>query len=221
MQLLYSDRYDVAISTACGALNYIVVETTSDAQLCVELLRKRQLGVCTFLILDKQRHLQAAMEERVKTPEGDYVSFPSILCCCRACSSLVHVLLNCSVLEQLHQFLCCIKARSTACCSAAANAPGAPRLFDLVSVADAKIKLAFFYALRNTLVAKDLDQASRIAYGGDRRFGRVVTVAGQLIAGGLGRIFEASLLLQWCVCRVMCPTSAARCKEYPVSESCC
>jgi chromosome segregation ATPase len=41
------------------------------------------------------------------------------------------------------------------------------------------------YALRNTLVAKDLEQASRIAYGArDRRFARVVTVAGQLIAGG-------------------------------------
>jgi len=40
------------------------------------------------------------------------------------------------------------------------------------------------YALRNTLVAKDLEQASRIAYGTrDRRFARVVTVAGQLIAG--------------------------------------
>jgi hypothetical protein len=43
------------------------------------------------------------------------------------------------------------------------------------------------YALRNTLVAKDLEQASRIAYGSrDRRFARVVTVAGQLIAGEAG-----------------------------------
>lgn len=65
-------------------------------------------------------------------------------------------------------------------------ATGVPRLFDLVSVADLKIKLAFYYALRNTLVAKDLEQASRIAYGRDRRFGRVVTMAGQLIAGELG-----------------------------------
>jgi hypothetical protein len=40
------------------------------------------------------------------------------------------------------------------------------------------------YALRNTLVSKDLEQASRIAYGTrDRRFARVVTQAGQLIAG--------------------------------------
>lgn len=46
------------------------------------------------------------------------------------------------------------------------------------------------YALRNTLVAKDLEQASRIAYGTrDRRFARVVTVAGQLIAGACSREF--------------------------------
>lgn len=60
----------MAISTACGALNYIVVETTSDAQLCVELLRKRQLGVQTFLILEKQRHLQQYVDQRVDTPDG-------------------------------------------------------------------------------------------------------------------------------------------------------
>lgn len=59
-----------------------------------------------------------------------------------------------------------------------------PRLFDLVSVSDAKLRLAFWYALRNTLVAADLEQASRISYGcRDRRFQRVVTLAGQLIAG--------------------------------------
>ena len=61
----------MAISTACGALNYIVVETTSDAQLCVELLRKRQLGVQTFLILEKQRHLQQYVDQRIDTPEGE------------------------------------------------------------------------------------------------------------------------------------------------------
>jgi structural maintenance of chromosome 4 len=61
----------VAISTACGALNYIVVETTSDAQRCVELLRRRNLGVATFLILEKQRGLAGQMNESVQTPEGE------------------------------------------------------------------------------------------------------------------------------------------------------
>jgi hypothetical protein len=55
------------------------------------------------------------------------------------------------------------------------NFAGCPRLFDLIKVKDAKVRPAFFYACGNTLVAKDLEQASRIAYGHDRRFRRVVT----------------------------------------------
>ena len=54
-----------------------------------------------------------------------------------------------------------------------------PRLFDLIKVSDPKVKTAFYFALRDTLVAKDLDQATRIAYG-KQRF-RVVTLNGQLI----------------------------------------
>lgn len=44
-------KYDVAISTACHELDYIVVETTTTAQSCVELLRHKDLGVATFMIL--------------------------------------------------------------------------------------------------------------------------------------------------------------------------
>jgi len=54
-----------------------------------------------------------------------------------------------------------------------------PRLFDLVRAKDDKFRPAFFSALQNTLVAKDLEQANRIAYGA-RRW-RVVTLDGQLI----------------------------------------
>ena len=39
-----------------------------------------------------------------------------------------------------------------------------------------RVKLAFYFALRDTVVADSLDQASRIAYGKDRRWGRVVTI---------------------------------------------
>lgn len=35
---------------------------------------------------------------------------------------------------------------------------GVPRLFDLVKVRDENLRVAFFYALGNTVVAKDLDQ---------------------------------------------------------------
>lgn len=41
----------MAISTACGGLDYILVETTAAAQACVDLLRRRNLGIATFMIL--------------------------------------------------------------------------------------------------------------------------------------------------------------------------
>uniref|UniRef100_A0A8C9HDX4 Structural maintenance of chromosomes protein n=1 Tax=Piliocolobus tephrosceles TaxID=591936 RepID=A0A8C9HDX4_9PRIM len=55
-----------------------------------------------------------------------------------------------------------------------------PRLFDLVKVKDEKIRQAFYFALRDTLVADNLDQATRVAYQKDRRW-RVVTLQGQII----------------------------------------
>jgi hypothetical protein len=82
-------RYDVAISTACPALNYIVVETTSDAQRCVELLRRRSLGVGTCLIMEKQRHLERQMAEAVATPEG---ALCCVVCACvrvRVCACVL------------------------------------------------------------------------------------------------------------------------------------
>lgn len=54
-----------------------------------------------------------------------------------------------------------------------------PRLFDLIRVEDENVLPAFYYGLQDTLVANDLDQATRIAYG-QRRF-RVVTLKGELI----------------------------------------
>lgn len=54
-----------------------------------------------------------------------------------------------------------------------------PRLFDLVKPKEARFAHAFYKALRDTLVAQDLAQANRIAFGG-RRW-RVVTLSGELI----------------------------------------
>ncbi|KAI9830248.1 MAG: hypothetical protein M1819_005775 [Sarea resinae] len=54
-----------------------------------------------------------------------------------------------------------------------------PRLFDLVKAKHDRFRPAFFSVLQNTLVAKDLVQANRIAYGAKRW--RVVTLDGQLI----------------------------------------
>ncbi|KAL6839198.1 hypothetical protein ACP4OV_030870 [Aristida adscensionis] len=61
------------------------------------------------------------------------------------------------------------------------NTPeGVPRLFDLIKVKDEKLKLAFFHVLGNTVVAKDIEQASRIAYNAPYEFRRVVTLNGEL-----------------------------------------
>lgn len=68
----------------------------------------------------------------------------------------------------------------------------APRLFDLITVKESKFAPAFFQLLTNTLVANDLDQGKRLAFGGGKRW-RVVTLDGQLIdvsgtmSGGGGR----------------------------------
>lgn len=55
-----------------------------------------------------------------------------------------------------------------------------PRLFDLIKPKEARFVPAFYKAIANTLVAENLEQANRIAFGGQRRW-RVVTLAGQLI----------------------------------------
>ncbi|KIW02831.1 uncharacterized protein PV09_05888 [Verruconis gallopava] len=54
-----------------------------------------------------------------------------------------------------------------------------PRLFDLVKPKHDRFLPAFFSVLQNTLVAKDMEQANRVAYGAKRW--RVVTLEGQLI----------------------------------------
>ncbi|KAG0341092.1 hypothetical protein BG000_010248, partial [Podila horticola] len=54
-----------------------------------------------------------------------------------------------------------------------------PRLFDLVRPADPKFATAFYSVMQDTLVANDMAQANRIAYG--RQRWRVVTLDGQLI----------------------------------------
>lgn len=114
-------KYDVAISTACPALDNFVTETVDAGQQCIEYLRRNNLGRGQFICLDKMRSRDLSS---IKTPED------------------------------------------------------APRLFDLVQSQD-KFRPAFYHALQDTLVANDLAQANRIAYGA-RRW-RVVTLAGELI----------------------------------------
>ncbi|KAL9079098.1 MAG: hypothetical protein Q9157_001982 [Trypethelium eluteriae] len=73
----------------------------------------------------------------------------------------------------------------------------APRLFDLVTSKEDRYRPAFYSIMQNTLVAKDLEQANRIAYGAQRW--RVVTLDGQLIdksgtmSGGGNRIAKGAM----------------------------
>jgi len=73
----------------------------------------------------------------------------------------------------------CLRELARRDLSAVETPEGVPRLFDLVQSKDDIVRPAFFSVLQNTLVAKDLEQANRIAYGA-RRW-RVVTLDGQLI----------------------------------------
>ena len=72
-------QYDVAASTACGALDHIVVDTRATAEACVTLLREKALGVATFIILDKQAEQHAAaMAKRFEAPAGSQRLFDLI-----------------------------------------------------------------------------------------------------------------------------------------------
>ncbi|KAI0334017.1 RecF/RecN/SMC protein [Cubamyces sp. BRFM 1775] len=117
------DKYDVAVSTACGQLNHMVVDTVEQGQACIEYLRSQNVGRASFMVLDK---LSSRGMERIQTPEN------------------------------------------------------VPRLFDLIKPKEPRFAPAFYKALTNTLVAENLEQANRIAFGTQRRW-RVVTLQGQLI----------------------------------------
>jgi structural maintenance of chromosome 4 len=59
-------KYDVAISTACPALDNLVVDSVEVGQQCIEYLRKNNLGRANFICLDRlpQRNLSP-----IQTPE--------------------------------------------------------------------------------------------------------------------------------------------------------
>mmetsp|Transcript_10732 Transcript_10732/g.16868 ORF Transcript_10732/g.16868 Transcript_10732/m.16868 type:complete len:1150 (-) Transcript_10732:83-3532(-) len=118
------EKYDVAVSTACGMLDHVVVQTTAGAQRCLEFLRKYNLGRASFVPLDKQK--KGAHDRAVETPEG------------------------------------------------------APRLFELIAPSNFAVTPALYLAVGNTLVAPDLETATRWAYDFSKRW-RVVTLDGKLI----------------------------------------
>lgn len=46
-------EYDCAVTTACGQLDSFVVDTTSDAEKCIQYLRQEKLGRAQFICLDR------------------------------------------------------------------------------------------------------------------------------------------------------------------------
>jgi structural maintenance of chromosome 4 len=54
----------VAVSTACGALDNLVVDTIDTAQQCVEYLKQSQVGAATFIALDKQEKWREHVNNR-------------------------------------------------------------------------------------------------------------------------------------------------------------
>ena len=48
-----SEDFDIAISTACGYLDFIVVETVDIGEKCINFLREKAIGRASFICLDR------------------------------------------------------------------------------------------------------------------------------------------------------------------------
>nr|CAB3266387.1 structural maintenance of chromosomes protein 4 [Phallusia mammillata] len=118
------EKYDIAISSCCYALEHIVVDSIETAQLCVKALKTNQVGQATFIALDKMTKYQHAVKQKSSSP--------------------------------------------------------LPRLIDLITLKEEKFRVAFYHALRETLVADDISTASKVAYSKTKRW-RVVTTQGEVI----------------------------------------
>jgi len=46
-------EYDVAITTACGNLDSMIVDTITSAEKCIAVLRETKAGRANFICLDK------------------------------------------------------------------------------------------------------------------------------------------------------------------------
>lgn len=66
----------------------------------------------------------------------------------------------------------------------------AKRVFDFIQILDQRFRLTFYSGLYDTLLAEDLEQARRIAFGTKTRY-RVVTYKGDLIdQSGMTHFFD-------------------------------
>lgn len=58
-------KYDVAISTACGPLDNIVVDSVNTAQSCIEFLKRNDIGRGTFIALEKVKHYENKCRQKL------------------------------------------------------------------------------------------------------------------------------------------------------------
>ncbi|XP_075239015.1 structural maintenance of chromosomes protein 4-like [Convolutriloba macropyga] len=72
------EQFDVAISTACPQLDYIVVDNMNTAKQCVQLLKQRSLGMATFLGLDKMQDQLRNSQRPIQVPRGTVRLFDQI-----------------------------------------------------------------------------------------------------------------------------------------------
>lgn len=60
-------KYDVAISTCCGRLDNIIVDTVKTAQECIAYLKRTNVGRANFVALEKVAHLAGKAAQRIQT----------------------------------------------------------------------------------------------------------------------------------------------------------
>eukprot|EP00116_Pleurobrachia_bachei_P003832 sb/3464094/ len=65
------DKYDVAISTACGrTLNNVVCDTMDTAQKALQFIKDNNLGIATFIALDKMEPFYGKSQEPINLPSN-------------------------------------------------------------------------------------------------------------------------------------------------------
>jgi structural maintenance of chromosome 4 len=63
-------KYDVAISTACAQLDFLVVDTTQNARNIITYLRNNNIGTASIIILEKVAWVEKFYKKEYKCPEG-------------------------------------------------------------------------------------------------------------------------------------------------------
>ena len=63
-------KYDVAISTACAQLDFLVVDTTQNARNIITYLRNNNIGTASIIILEKVAWVEKFYKKNYQCPEG-------------------------------------------------------------------------------------------------------------------------------------------------------